>query len=55
VLHGTRDTYFRTPVAEDLAARLPRAELRMVDGARHVLPLTHPDAVQRAVRDLRAG
>ena len=52
VLHGTRDTYFRTPVAEALARGLPEAELRLVRGARHVLPITHPEPVERAVADL---
>lgn len=52
ILHGTRDAFFPLSVGEDLARRLPRAELRPVPGAAHVLPLTHPDAVARAVRDL---
>ena len=52
VLHGTQDTYFRTPVAEALVAGLPEAELRLVRGARHVLPITHPEPVTRAVADL---
>lgn len=52
VLHGTRDVFFPMSVGEDLARRLPRGELRPVPGAAHVLPLTHPDAVVRAVREL---
>ena len=43
---------FRTPVAEALARGLPEAELRLVRGARHVLPITHPEPVERAVADL---
>jgi pimeloyl-ACP methyl ester carboxylesterase len=52
VLHGTRDVFFPMSVGEELARRLPRGELRPVPGAAHVLPLTHPDAVVRAVRNL---
>jgi pimeloyl-[acyl-carrier protein] methyl ester esterase len=48
VLHGTRDSLFPLRVASDLAARLPWAELQVVEGAGHALPLTHPDAVLRA-------
>jgi 3-oxoadipate enol-lactonase/4-carboxymuconolactone decarboxylase len=52
VLHGTEDTLFATSVAEDLARRLPDAELRLVEGAGHVLSLTHGEEVRRAVGDL---
>jgi len=52
VLHGTEDLLFPISVAEDLARRLPRGELRVVDGAGHGLPLTHGGEVVRAVQDL---
>lgn len=52
VLHGTEDLLFPVSVAEDLARRLPRGELRIVEGAGHGLPLTHGDAVVQAVQDL---
>jgi len=52
VLHGTEDLLFPTSVAEDLARRLPNAELRLVEGAGHGLPLTHGDEVRKAVEDL---
>ncbi len=52
VLHGTRDRLFPCGTARALAAGLPRAELRIVEGAGHVLPLTHGDAVVTAVNDL---
>jgi pimeloyl-ACP methyl ester carboxylesterase len=52
VLHGERDCYFTAASALEMADRLPRAELRIVAGAGHVLPLTHGDAVCGAVRDL---
>jgi pimeloyl-ACP methyl ester carboxylesterase len=49
VLHGTRDVYFAVEVARDLARRLPHAELRVVPGAAHMLPLTHGEEVLEAV------
>ena len=52
VLHGTADSLFALRTAEKLAAGLPRAELRVVEGAGHGLPLTHGGEVVRAVRDL---
>ena len=52
VLHGSRDSLFSVDVAEDLAAGLPNAELRIVEGAGHGLPLTHGEEVVRAVRDI---
>ncbi len=52
VLHGPRDVFFPLAVARDLARRLPRAELRVVPGAAHALPLTHGQEVVKAVRDL---
>jgi len=52
VLHGTRDAYFTLDVARDVVGRLPRAELRVVRHAAHMLPLTHGDAVVEAVRHL---
>lgn len=51
VLHGTRDLLFSVDVAEDLAAGLPNAELRIVEGAGHGLPLTHGEEVVRAVME----
>ncbi len=52
VLHGPRDVYFSLRVAKDLAARLPRGQLRVIPGAGHLLPLTHGAEVVRAVREL---
>jgi len=52
VLHGTADSLFALRTAEMLAAGLPHAELRVVEGAGHGLPLTHGGEVVRAVRDL---
>jgi pimeloyl-ACP methyl ester carboxylesterase len=55
VLHGDRDSLFPTAVADDLVALLPNAELRIVPGAAHALPLTHGEHVLRAVDDLLTG
>jgi pimeloyl-ACP methyl ester carboxylesterase len=55
VLHGTQDSLFETGVAQDLSRGLPRAELRMVEGAGHALPLTHGSVVFDAVKDLIRG
>ncbi|NIM51198.1 MAG: alpha/beta fold hydrolase [Gemmatimonadales bacterium] len=52
VLHGTEDTLFPLEVAEDLVARLPNAELRVITGAGHGLPLTHGEAVVAAVKNV---
>ena len=52
VLHGSDDSLFAVHVAEELAAALPSAELRIVAGAGHGLPLTHGHEVTTAVHDL---
>ncbi|MFQ6044787.1 MAG: alpha/beta fold hydrolase [Gemmatimonadales bacterium] len=52
VLHGSRDSLFPVSAARELAYGLPAAELRLVEGAGHGLPLTHPESVMRAVEDL---
>lgn len=52
VLHGDRDSLLPLDAAQDLATRLPRAELRIVGGAGHGLPLTHGRDVVAAVRDV---
>ncbi len=52
VLHGDRDVYFGIPVAADLAGRLPSAELRIIPGAGHTVPLTHGDRVRQAAEEL---
>lgn len=52
VLHGTRDTYFPLRAAEELAQGIPGARLKIVEGAGHLLPLTHPQAIRSAVEEL---
>jgi len=55
VLHGDRDCYFSEASARELADGLPRGELRVIEDAGHVLPLTHGEAVDAAVNDLLHG
>jgi pimeloyl-ACP methyl ester carboxylesterase len=54
VLHGTDDSLFPVDVAEDLTRRIRGAELRVIEGAGHGLPVTHGAAVVEAVEDLLA-
>jgi 2-succinyl-6-hydroxy-2,4-cyclohexadiene-1-carboxylate synthase len=48
VLAGERDAKFRA-IGERLASELPRAELRVVEGAGHAVHLERPDAVAAAL------
>lgn len=52
VLHGTDDSFFPVTVARSLTNGLANAELRVVKGAAHLLPLTHGEEVARAVAAL---
>jgi pimeloyl-ACP methyl ester carboxylesterase len=52
VLHGTEDSLLDVDAAQDLADGLPHAELRLVEGAGHALPVTHGGEIERAVQDL---
>ena len=54
VLHGSDDHAVRVAVAEDLARRLPHAELVVVEGGSHMLPVTHPDLVASRVHSWMA-
>ena len=45
VIHGEADRAIDMTLAEELAARLPRAELVRIPGAGHAANLTHPAAV----------
>lgn len=53
IVWGARDAYLRTAVAEDLAARIPDAELTLVD-AGHFVMEEEPRAVLDALRLLLA-
>jgi pimeloyl-ACP methyl ester carboxylesterase len=54
VLHGDRDTLLPLDTARELSTAMQRAELRVVPGAGHALPLTHPDSVLHAINDMSA-
>lgn len=51
VLHGADDHAVAPVVAEDLAKRLPNAELNLVQGGSHMLPVTHPDRVAARIHE----
>lgn len=55
VLHGTEDSLFEVEDALLLNRNLPNAELRLIPGAGHALPVTHGSEVARAVHDLLDG
>jgi pimeloyl-ACP methyl ester carboxylesterase len=55
VLHGTEDSLFSIEDAQILSKRMPNAELRLIQGAEHSLPITHGCEVLRAVHDLLDG
>jgi pimeloyl-ACP methyl ester carboxylesterase len=52
VLHGDADTLLPLQLGRDLAGGLPRGVFRIVPGAGHILPLTHAEAVLRAVSEV---
>ncbi|MEE8116083.1 MAG: alpha/beta hydrolase [Gemmatimonadales bacterium] len=52
VLSGGEDHLFPVAAGRELADGIRGAEFRLVDGAGHILPLTHGEDVVRAVRDL---
>lgn len=52
VLQGTEDSLFDVEDAKLLCRRMPNAELRLVRGAGHALPITHENELRRAVTDL---
>jgi pimeloyl-ACP methyl ester carboxylesterase len=49
VVHGRGDHVVPPGVAEDLAAAIPRAGLRLLNGAGHLLPRDRPSAIADAV------
>jgi pimeloyl-ACP methyl ester carboxylesterase len=52
VLAGDRDRLVPVATASALADAIPSAQLRVVAGARHLLPVFAPDEVARAVADV---
>jgi pimeloyl-ACP methyl ester carboxylesterase len=51
VLHGTRDAIVPVADGESVAARIPGAELVLLDAVGHVPPLTRPHDVAAAITD----
>lgn len=51
ILRGTRSPQPTQRIAELLTVAMPEARLRSIDGAGHMLPLTHRDAVNAAIAD----
>ena len=52
VVAGDHDRLVPLPTASALADAIPTAQLRVVAGARHLLPVFRPDEVARAVADV---
>jgi pimeloyl-ACP methyl ester carboxylesterase len=52
VVAGDRDRLVPVAIASSLADAIPSAQLRVVAGARHLLPVFAPDEVARAVADV---
>lgn len=52
VLHGSKDSLLPVSEGRKLAEALPHAEFRVVEGAGHMLPLTHGEEVERSVTQL---
>jgi pimeloyl-ACP methyl ester carboxylesterase len=55
VLHGSEDSLLPSEQGTTLARELANAELRLIRGAGHALPLTHGSDVRRAIDDLLDG
>lgn len=49
LLHGTRSPPIVADIVNALAARLPNAQTQSIEGAAHMLPITHPDATARRI------
>jgi pimeloyl-ACP methyl ester carboxylesterase len=49
VVFGAADPYLNANVARDFAALFPRAELKLVDGARHFVQMDEPEKVAREI------
>ncbi|MFC0547225.1 alpha/beta fold hydrolase [Kutzneria chonburiensis] len=50
VMHGTADAAYPVERAKEIAETVPKGELVLVEGGAHFLSLTHPDAVNPALR-----
>lgn len=55
IIHGSADTSVSPASARALAARVPHAELHMIEGAGHMVAFTHANAVAEALGRFLAG
>lgn len=51
IVHGTKDVNVPIAHSEDLAGRVPGAQLYVVEGGDHMMPLTHREEVNGAIDD----
>ncbi|CAE7595007.1 acoC [Symbiodinium microadriaticum] len=54
VIHGDRDSLIPVAVGEDIADRLPNAELAVMKGIGHLPPITHPEETAALMIDFLA-
>lgn len=52
IMAGTASDTHGDGLANAIADRMPQATVRMLDGADHFIPMTHPDVVAEAAADL---
>lgn len=50
ILHGTHDVMTPLTLAEEMAERIPNAELVAIEGGAHTLPIEDPDLINRETR-----
>ena len=55
ILTGSASDAFYAPIADALAARIPRARRAILDGLSHVSPITQPAIIGGAVRSALAS
>lgn len=51
VIHGDKDTVIEQSMAEELAARLQRAEIYLISNAGHMLNWTNSEEVNNAIEN----
>jgi pimeloyl-ACP methyl ester carboxylesterase len=51
VVAAENDTFTPMPLAEEMAAAIPNAELEVIEGASHAAPVEQPDRIAERVED----
>lgn len=51
IVHGTEDVAVPIQHARDLALAIPHAEVKILDGADHMMPFSHAQEVEAAIED----